>query len=102
MNLEEGSRLLPLTTRGSPGLYEPGSIGTPPPPPKGGSGTAALCVESRAHKCGRARTHSRLPRIRAGRTPQNSPPAQFAEQKGKVPLEKAVPSPYSRIPECSL
>lgn len=33
MNLEEGSRLLPLTTRGSPGLYEPGSIGTPPPPP---------------------------------------------------------------------
>ena len=101
MNLEEVSRPLPLTTWGSPGLYEPGSI-APPPPPWGGSGTAALCVESGARECGRARTHSRLPRIRAGRTPQNSPPAQCAEQKGKAPLEKAVPSPYSRIPECSL
>lgn len=59
MNLEEGSRLLPLTTRGSPGLYEPGSIAPPP----GEAPAPQPCVWSRGHvSVGELPHTARLPR----------------------------------------
>lgn len=91
MNLEEGSRLLPLTTRGSPGLYEPGSIA---PPPRGGSGTAALCVESRARECGRARTHSpSAPASELGGLRRTLHPPSVLNKKEKRRWRRRFPPP---------
>lgn len=102
MDPGEGSCQLSLT-RGAPrGSASPGAL-APLSLPLGEAPAPQPCVWSAGMRVwASSHTQPVCPGIGAGRIPQNSPPAQRAEQKGEAPLEKAVLSLYSRIPECSL